>query len=206
MGQNYEKKTKYRQNKRRLATKEGALFDLKNELSLMFRAFKEASELYESEIILTPPLARGRGFEASLLNSKILQCIQKYFPNNWRFAKHKRFTLRVNSYIVLFKKLNNKNMPMNVKTNLVKAISQQLSLPLFSEANYVEEPVLFFGYKKNSVGIISDPKLVYLDENRIQWTVSLGDIVVDKTLQLPRKVKKATPILKKGKVRDKKVG
>ncbi len=206
MEQIYEKKMKHRQNKRRLATEEGAKFDLKNELPLMFKAFKEAHELYESEIVLTPPLARGRGFEASLLNSKMLQCIQKYFPNNWKFGKYKRFTLRVNSYIILFKKLDKKNMPMNIKTNSVQAISHQLSLPLFSDANYVEEPILFFGYKKNSVGLISDPKLVYLDENRIQWIVTLDDITIDKTVQLPRKVQKATPTLKKGKEGDKKVG
>jgi hypothetical protein len=206
MKQIYEKKMKHRHYKRRLATEKGAKFDLKEELPLMFKAFKEAHELYESEIIQTPPLARGRGFEASLLNSKMLQCIQKYFPNNWKFGKYKRFTLRVNGYIILFKKLDKNNMPMNIKTNSVRAISQQLSLPLFSEASYVEEPILFFGYKKNSVGVISDPKLVYLDENRIQWIVTLDNITIDKTKQLPKKIQKAIPILKKGKKRTKRVG
>jgi hypothetical protein len=206
MKQNYEKKKKHRQNKRRLATQEGAKFDLREELPLMFKAFNEAHELYEREIVQTPPQARGRGFEASLLNSKMLQCIQQHFPNNWKFGKYKRFTLRVNSYIILFKKLDKNSMPMNIKTNSVQAISQQLSLSLFSEESYVEEPILFFGYKKNIVGAISEPKLVYLDENKIQWIVTLSDITIDKTIQLPRNIQKATPILKKGREDNKKVG
>lgn len=204
MLQNYEKKTNYRQNKRRLATLQGAKFDLEKELPLMFKAFREAYELYEIEISKTPPQARARAFEASLLNSKMIQCIQKYFPNHWRFGKYKRFTLRTNGYIVLFKKLDNYNRPMNVKTKSVLAISQQLSLPLYSEANFVEEPILFFGYKKDKVGNIAEPKLVYLDEERVKWIVTPNDITVDtsvKTSTQSRKV--AAPIIRNG---NKKIG
>lgn len=204
MLQNYEKKTNYRQNKRRLATLQGAKFDLEKELPLMFKAFREAYELYEIEISNTPPQARARAFEASLLNSKMIQSIQKYFPNHWRFGKYKRFTLRTNGYIVLFKKLDNYNRPMNVKTKSVLAISQQLSLPLYSEANFVEEPILFFGYKKDKVGNIAEPKLVYLDEERVKWIVTPNDITVDtsvKTSTQSRKV--AAPIIRNG---NKKIG
>ncbi|MBW2960418.1 hypothetical protein [Mesonia aestuariivivens] len=204
MLQNYEKKTNYRQNKRRLATLQGAKFDLEKELPLMFKAFREAYELYEMEISNTPPQARARAFEASLLNSKMIQSIQKYFPNHWRFGKYKRFTLRTNGYIVLFKKLDNYNRPMNVKTKSVLAISQQLSLPLYSEANFVEEPILFFGYKKDKVGNIAEPKLVYLDEERVKWIVTPNDITVDtsvKTSTQSRKV--AAPIIRNG---NKKIG
>jgi len=204
MLQNYEKKTNYRQNKRRLATLQGAKFDLEKELPLMFKAFREAYELYEMEISNTPPQARARAFEASLLNSKMIQSIQKFFPNHWRFGKYKRFTLRTNGYIVLFKKLDNYNRPMNVKTKSVLAISQQLSLPLYSEANFVEEPILFFGYKKDKVGNIAEPKLVYLDEERVKWIVTPNDITVDtlvKTSTQSRKV--AAPIIRSG---NKKIG
>lgn len=187
-----------RQNKRRLATKKGAKFDLQKELPLMFEAFSEAYKLYESEIVRTPLEARARGFEASLLNSKMIQCIQHYFPRYWKFGKYKRFTLRTNGYIILFKKLDRNNKPMNVKTKSVEAISRQLSLPLFKEANFVEEPILFFGYKKNGVGDISEPKLVYLDESKVEWIVTMVEIIVDKSLNMPQSPqRKAEPILRK---------
>lgn len=206
MIQKYKKKVNYRQNKRRLATEDGAKIELKNELPLMFMAFKESYELYENEIVKTPPEARARGFEASLLNSKMIQCVQKHFPNNWKFGKYKRFTLRTNGYIILFKKLDKNNKPMNIKTKSVQAISHQLSLPLFSEMNFIEEPILFFGYKKDRIGNISEPKLVYLDEERIKWIVTVDDIKIDKSIELPRKTQKvATPILKKEKEGNKKV-
>jgi len=196
-----------RQNKRRLATKKGAKFDLHKELPLMFRAFKEAYELYEREIIKTPPEARARGFEASLLNSKMIQCIQKYFPDKWKFGKYKRFTLRTNGYIILFKKLDKNNKPMNIKTKSVEAITQQLLLPLFNEVNFVEEPILFFGYKKNEIGNLSEPKLIYLDEEHVQWVVTMDEVIIDKSIEIPTRVQKvATPILKKEIGSDKKVG
>ncbi len=207
MTQIYKNYPNSRQNKRRIATIDGVKFDLRDQLPQMFKAFEEAFELYENEIVKTPPEARARGFEASLLNSKMIQCIQKYFPENWRFGKYKRFTLQTKGYIILFKKLNKYDKPMNIKTKSVEAISHQLSLPLFSDANFVEEPILFFGYKKNSVGDISEPKLVYLDEDRVEWTVTVDDVRNDRSIERPTKTQKvATPVLRKEKEGDKKVG
>ena len=147
------KKISYNPNqKRRLASFEGCKLDLKEELPLLFKAFYEAFTAYEREVVQTPPVARARGFEASLLNSKMIQSIQSNFPINWKFGKYKRFTLRIKGYIVLFKKFDNKGLPMNIKTKSVTAISQQLSLPLFDEASFVAEPILFFGYRKDQPG------------------------------------------------------
>lgn len=165
-----------RQNKRRLATPDGVKLDLHEELPMMFTAFSEACSLYHKEILLTPPQARARGFEAQLLNSKMIQCAQKYFSDQWKFAKYRRFVVRVNGYNVLFKKLNGKNMPMNVKTHQVEAITNQLSLPLFETADFTADPILFFGYRKNSVGNIFDPKLVYIDEDMVKWVVTQSDL------------------------------
>lgn len=202
----YKKVHTTRQNKRRIATLDSTRFDLSNELPIMFKAFHEAYELYESEITQTPPQARARGFEASLLNSKMIQSIQKHFPAHWKFGKYKRFTLHTKGYIILFKKLDKYNKPMNIKTKSVEAISDQLTLPLFDGANAVEEPILFFGYRKDNLGNIADPKLVYLDEGKVKWIVTLDDISTVQPIVLPRKVQPATPILREGKDGKKNVG
>lgn len=164
------------QGKRRLASLDGCKFDLKKELPILFKAFDEACKNYEKEILSTPPQARARGFEASLLNSKMIQGIQKHFPDNWRFAKYKRFTLRINGYVILFKKLNGKNLPMNIKTQSVNAISNQLALSLFNESNYTIEPILFFGYRKDKFGHIFEPKLIYIDDSKLKWTLEYDSI------------------------------
>lgn len=206
MGQNYENNSDRPNTKRRLATLEGTKFDLNIELPKMFKAFDEAHKLYANEIIQTPPQSRNRGFEASLFSSKMIQSIQKYFPDNWKFGKYKRFNLRTNDYIILFKKLDKSGKPMNIKTKAVDAISGQLSLPLFNEDTYVEEPILFFGYQKDKVGNIHDPKLVYIDEGNTKWVISSSDIDTGKTIQIEKEVQTATPVLRKGKKEERKQG
>ena len=162
--------------KRKLISKKECLHDLESDLQTMFLAFSEATQLYEQEIVSTPPVSRAKNFEASLLNSKMMQCIQKYFPVNWKFGKYKRFILRVNGYNVLFKKLNGKDMPMNVKTVLSDAIANQLQYSLFNDSPEVADPIVFFGYRKDKFGNITSPKLVYIDENHVKWVIDGADI------------------------------
>jgi hypothetical protein len=60
--------------------------DIEELIFLVFDATGRAVTLYEKEVVLTPPQARCRGYEASLLNSKMIQCIQENFPEDWKFG------------------------------------------------------------------------------------------------------------------------
>lgn len=185
--------------KRKLATRKGVEHDLSMYLSKLFNAFHMASEMYEQEIVKTPPQSRARAFEASLLNSKMIQSIQEHFPENWRFGKYKRFLLNVEGYTVLFKKLNNKNMPMNVKTSHSSAISNQMQTSLFDNNSISVDPILFFGYRKDKTGRIFDPKLVYIDEDKIQWTLTDESNMNEITPSLGTpEIEKAVPVIKVG--------
>lgn len=193
---NVLKKSENPSYKRRLASLEGCQNDLKSELLLLFSAFYGALKNYQEEVVQTPIEARARGFEASLLNSKMIQSIQEHFPKNWKFGKYKRFTLRLNGYIILFKKFNKKGLPMNIKTKSVTAISQQLSIPLFDDTTFVAEPILFFGYSKDSLGRIINPKLVYIDEDQVKWEINRDNISTTKTISIPKEEKVAMPKLR----------
>ncbi|WP_235299741.1 hypothetical protein [Portibacter marinus] len=162
--------------KRRLVSLQECKHDLKAELPILFQAFERAKDLYNTEIVLTPPIARCRGHEAMLLNSKMIQAIQEFFPDKWRFGKYKRFTLRIRGYQILFKKLDSKNRPMNIPTGLSMAINNQHSLSLFNDNTFKYEPLLFFGYRKDKLGRLSDPKIVYIDEGRMKWTIDAYDV------------------------------
>ena len=70
-------------------------YELRESLEKLFDAFWNAVRNYEKEVIQTPFTARCRGFEASLLNSKIIQSVQSVFKDDWTFGKYKRFMLRV---------------------------------------------------------------------------------------------------------------
>lgn len=191
--------------KRKLATQKGVEHDLSDYLSRLFSAFSKAVMMYEQEIVKTPPQSRARAFEASLLNSKMIQSIQESFPNNWRFGKYKRFLLNVKGYTVLFKKLNNKNMPMNVNTSHSLAISNQMQTSLFANTTISVDPILFFGYRKDKTGRIFDPKLVYIDENKVQWKITheIETSILTPNLNMPS-IKKAVPVVKIGLKKEKK--
>lgn len=150
--------------------------DLREHLNQLFDAFYDAVRNYEKEIVLTPFPARCRGFEASLFNSKMLQSVQARFKENWTFGKYKRFMLRVNGYILLFKKLNSKDMPMNIKTRFSSSINNQEQGNLFDTNDDGMEPILFFGYNKSRFGEIINPKLVYIDEDKVKWIITEHDI------------------------------
>jgi hypothetical protein len=186
--------------KRRIATVGECTLDLSNELPVMFESFQDAVALFTKEIVQTPVSARVISLEAALLNSKMIQCIQQNFPNNWKFGKYKRFMLRVQGYTVLFKKLNGKNKPMNIKTLHSSSILNQEQFSLFDNGHMSVDPILIFGYRKDHFGNIYDPKLVYIDESEVKWTitnttVSTNDGRINFTRPVVEKVK---PVLKEG--------
>lgn len=168
--------------KRRIAKLDTCLIELQDELQLIFQAYDEACSSYNLEIVFTPPQARCRGFEASLFNSKMIQAIQKHFPLDWHFGKYKRFILTKKGYLVLFKKFDNKGYPMNIRTKFVENINLQLTGSLFEGLGYVEEPILYFGYKKDNLGRIINPQIVYIDEYKIKWVINEADIVSNKSI------------------------
>lgn len=151
--------------------------DLKESLPVFFSAFDDALKLFNKEVVQTPVYARCRGFEANLLNSKMIQCIQDKFPEDWFFGKYKRFIVRKDGYIILFKKLNSKNLPMNVRTKNVVDIENQVMKSLFEEMEDIFEPVVFFGYRRDRFGNIGSPKLVYIDEGKCKFELTEKDIL-----------------------------
>lgn len=106
--------------------------------------------------------------------------------------------LRANGYTVLFKKLNDKNKPMNIKTIHSTAISNQMQISLFDNGHKSIDPILIFGYKKNKIGGIYDPKLVYIDENEVRWMITESAVENSLGLNINRKptIEKVLPAVK----------
>lgn len=159
------------QNRRMIRSQDECEHDLHEEIPLLFVAFSNAVKLYEQELAQTPP-PYPRGFEAALMNAKIIQCIRKFFPDHSIYGKYKRFILRINGYNILFKKLNSKGLPMNVRTKFADSIDSQLTLDLFQDEADAQNSILFFGYKKNSFGEIEDVKLVCIDNGTVKWEIT----------------------------------
>lgn len=173
-----------RSGKRRQVNQEECLLDLKKDLPKIFKAFNRGVKKFNKVSSMFNPESKVR-FNASVLNTSIVESLQNEFSNYWKWGKYKRFILRLNDYIFLVKKLTNNNMPMNIKTKHVNSISNQLSLPLFNSEVYQDDPILFFGYKVDRMGEIVSPQIVYIDENKVKWIISENDIINTETLFKP---------------------
>jgi hypothetical protein len=173
-----------RSGKRRQVSQDECLLDLKKDLPRIFKAFNRGVKKFNKVSSMFNPESKVR-FDASVLNTSIVESLQVEFSNNWKWGKYKRFILRLNDYIFLVKKLNNNNMPMNIKTKHVNTISNQLSLPMFNSEVYQDDPILFFGYKVDRMGEIVSPQVVYIDENQVKWIVTENDVTSTETLFKP---------------------
>jgi hypothetical protein len=179
--------------KRRQVSQDECLFDLKKDLPKIFKAFNKGVKKFNKVSTMFTPESKVR-FDASVLNTSIVESLQNEFSNKWKWGKYKRFILRLNDYIFLVKKLNNNNMPMNIKTKHVNTISNQLSLPMFDNEVYQDEPILFFGYKTDRMGEIISPQIVYIDEDEVKWIISENDVTITETLFKPIRQNKSVKV------------
>ena len=104
------------QGKRRLASESECKVELKKELQLLFNVFYTA--LDKTNIVLSSfqPSHRSRTFEASVMQSSFAESLSNSFGEKAFYGRYKRLILRTNGYLILFKKLNGKGKPMNIKT------------------------------------------------------------------------------------------
>lgn len=174
---NKRKNVQNDKSRQRISSADEFKVDLEGDtMKLVFSSFYEAVSLFNEQVLLTPELARVRGFEAALFNAKIAERIQSNFPDNWRFGKYSRFFLAIQDYVFLFKKLSNSGKPMNVITNSVEAINSQQMGSLFGDSVFDLSPIVYFGYKKDKFGNIVDPQFVYMDEGEVKWRLNEDDI------------------------------
>ncbi|MDP2542064.1 hypothetical protein CSC81_08020 [Tenacibaculum discolor] len=166
-----------RWGKRRQVSKEECLFDLKKDLPKFFLAYNRGVKKYNKITSMFRPESKVR-FDATVLNTSIIESLQEVFPDRWKWGKYKRFVLKLGDYIFLVKKFKNNNKPMNIKTKHVNSISNQMSLSLFDSDIYQDDPILFFGYKVDRMGEVISPQIVYIDEDNVKWIVSENDVNV----------------------------
>lgn len=169
-----------RQGKRRLANLRACKTDLKEEFRPLFKSFDEALE--KTNIILSniQPCHRARTFEAATMQSSFAEAIMRNFGTKAFFGRWKRLILRTEGYCILFKKLNRKGNPMNIKTlNVQGILSQNQVLDLFADSDYNDEPILYFGYQKDRFGLFVNPQLVYIDDGKLVFKINKNDVIID---------------------------
>lgn len=199
------KSSRRMQGKRLLADYETCKLELADELPKLFRTFSEALTCTNEELFKYNPIFRCKTLEASIMQTFFAEKLQEHFPGKTFFGKYKRLVLRVNGYLILFKKLNTKGYPMNIKTlNVQSILNQQQTLDLFADSDYNDEPILYFGYQKNRFGEYVNPQLIYIDENEIKFSINNDNLDSGIVLSKGDKPKGVTPGLRSNLVITKK--
>lgn len=173
------KSSRRMQGKRVLAVDETCKIELKYDIQLLYKAYDEA--LTKTSIVLSmlPIHSRSKILEASVIQSCFAESLMENFPDKAFFGKFRRLILRVKGYLILFKKLDRKGYPMNTKTiNVQSILNQNLTLDLFSNSDYNDEPILYFGYQKNRIGEYVNPQLIYIDEGEVKFSINESDIQI----------------------------
>ncbi|MBE4947497.1 MULTISPECIES: hypothetical protein [Chryseobacterium] len=167
------------QGKRKLAVESTCKVELKKELQLLFNTFYDALDKANAVLMSFDPSHRSRTLEANIMQSSIAEALSGNFGDKAFYGKYKRLILRTTGYLILFKKLNGKGLPMNIQTDSVQSIlNQSQVLDLFAESDYEDEPILYFGYQKNRFGEFVNPQLVYIDNGEINFTITEKDMEV----------------------------
>lgn len=165
------------QGKRLLADYDNCKLELSKELVLLFKTFESALNSTNEDLLNFKVQFRSRTLEASIMQSYFAEYLQANFANKAFYGKYKRLILRTNGYLILFKKLNGKGYPMNIKTiNVQSILNQNQVLDLFSNSDYNDEPILYFGYQKNRFNEYVNPQLIYIDDNEIKFSISTNDV------------------------------
>lgn len=193
-----------KQGKRLLAVYETSKVELKNEIQILFKVYEEALEKANESLSMFPIHSRSRTLEASIVQSCFAEVLIKTFSEHAFFGKYKRLILRVKGYLILFKKLNRKGYPMNIKTlNVQSILGQSQILDLFADSDYNDEPILYFGYQKTKIGGYQNPQIVYIDDGKIIFTIGEKDIQAELPFSKPvvnKEIIEVKPKLKNGEV------
>ena len=160
--------------KRKFLTKENCIKKIFDNLHGVFTAYSNAVDKFNMEIRQTIPEARIR-LNAALLNAKMTESFIRTFPSNWRMGKYNRVIFRFDGVQLIIKKLDKMDKPSSIPTKFWTSISNQEQLSLFKDNTDIEEPILIFGYTKDRMGQIDNPRIIFYDGEK-KWSITREDV------------------------------
>lgn len=169
-----------KQGKRRLAEYKSSKEDLAETFRTLSKCFRHAVHLASKRLANFPLPSRARTLEVNIVQSCFAEVASKFFIDKISIGKYGRIILKEKGYLILFKKLDKRSFPMNTKTKNVQLIlNQSQTLDLFAETEYEEDPILYFGYLKDKFGEYVSPKLVYIDDESLKFSINQEETMLE---------------------------
>lgn len=160
--------------KRNPYTREKGLQTLKDVLIDIFTSYSEGVEKYNEDIQGKYPDMMCR-LDPMLLNYHISASMRKKFPSQFRIGKYGRLIFRWEGVQMIVKKVDKNGKPSYVKTKISDTITNQLQFELFKDESGIEEPILIFGYTKDSLGCVVNPRIIFYDDG-VKWQILESDL------------------------------
>lgn len=144
--------------------------NMREVLPVFVEVQEKALQMALTDLHSRHPNFQNRNSKSNRVNENIRGLLFGMFPEDMRETESRRFYFyKKDQYVVLFKKLNNKLMPMNITTKNSKRILSQLSLEFPNEI-----PVIFIGYViDKSWNEIKQQRAVYICNGKIVWVTDL---------------------------------
>jgi len=143
--------------------------EMATELPAFLQIQEQALQMMKDDLGSKHPSYQNRNTKANRMNENIRGLLFEHFPERMKDTLSKRFYFeKVGKYIVLFKKLSNRFMPMHINTKSVRKILSQLSL------DFPEIPIIFVGYIPNaSWEELKRICAVYISNGSVIWVSDL---------------------------------
>jgi hypothetical protein len=143
--------------------------EMATELPAFLQIQEQALQMMKDDLGSKHPSYQNRNTKANRMNENIRGLLFEHFPERMKDTLSKRFYFeKVGKYILLFKKLSNRFMPMHINTKSVRKILSQLSL------DFPEIPIVFVGYIPNaSWEELKRICAVYISNGSVIWVSDL---------------------------------
>jgi hypothetical protein len=143
--------------------------EMASELPVFLQIQEQALQMMQDDLGEKHPSFQNRNSKANRMNENIKGLLFERYPDQMKETFSKRFYFeKAGKYIILFKKLSETFMPMNISTKSVKKILSQLSL------DFPEVPIVFVGYIPNlSWEELKRVCAVYISNGRVIWVSDL---------------------------------
>lgn len=156
--------------KRKSADQEEFEQQHKDELPIFNQIMGMAFEMLTEESSRKARHYKGRNYHAELMSGNIRGLLLDNFPNWVKVGDHDRIMFcKKGTHCLYFKKLDDRKMPNNIRTEYVELVAYQRTIP-----GGERTPIIFIGYTVDDMWTqLTGVYAVYIEDNKRRWVTEI---------------------------------
>jgi hypothetical protein len=144
----------------------------KEDMKEFLKIFQEAFEMTKAESKSKARHFKNKNYNANVMNGNIAGLLLERFPNEVKEGPNDRVMFSRNGkFCIYFKKLDDRKMPSNVRTDYVELVAFQKTLPGGDKM-----PIVFVGYTvSDDWSELTGVYAVYIQGKKREWVTIISD-------------------------------